>query len=78
MFKEELKIFCKVMQDRLIEKQPKHGDVWMSSSHSVLRSRLEFIYALWNDERALTDKEEISLIDIANQAMLLYIRIKKK
>jgi hypothetical protein len=61
------------MMARMIEKEPKHGDSWKNSSIKDLKERLKFIKDV-HSKREYTDLENISLVDLANQAMLLWLR----
>lgn len=66
------------MRERLIQKQEKHGDVWKYASLYYLRERLENIFELWKDKRSVFPvSEQLKLLDIMNQASLLYLRIEE-
>lgn len=77
LFDKEIDIISKVMQKRLIEKQEKHGDEWKVSDIRHLRSRVVALYKLFLDS-VFFEEEMKSLIDLANQSMLLYLRLKQE
>jgi hypothetical protein len=61
------------MMARMIEKEPKHGDSWKDSTIIELKERLRFMKEV-HSKREYTDLENVSLVDLANQAMLLWLR----
>jgi len=63
------------MLNRLTEKQPKYKDSWKTVTIEELRERLIFIIGK-SLKRRNSIEEDKSLIDLANQAMLLWIRKK--
>jgi len=77
LFDEEINIISEAMQKRLIEKQEKHGDEWKTSNLNYLRHRIMILFDLFVSSIE-TDKEKIKLVDLANQSMLLYLRLLKK
>ena len=74
MFEEEIEVIANELRRRLIEKQDKHGDEWKTSTLTFLRNRIDFMYKILIKRRG-TSFEPISLVDMANQCMLLYIRL---
>jgi hypothetical protein len=74
MFDSEMQVISDVMKTRLVEKQDKHGDEWKEASLDHMRDRVDFIYEVLMKRRA-TELEPISMIDMANQCMLLYLRL---
>ncbi len=75
LFDNEIGIIASAMQHRLIEKQAKYGDLWKNCGIDQLRKAVDFIYDTMKERRS-TEKEMISLVDLANQCMLLYLRLK--
>lgn len=77
--KNEFKEFFKAMLNRLEEKRAKYGDSWKTTPLMVLRARIVEEYIEW-DKASLKDtlEEEMKkLVDLANQCMLLFIRLKQ-
>jgi hypothetical protein len=63
------------MQNRLIEKHQKHGDSWKTDLLVNLRSRL---IDKWERIISINKIDETTLlIDLMNQAGLLYLRLKE-
>lgn len=67
------KEFFNAMKRRIKEKQEKHRNEWQEISIEQLKERLLFIFSK-HLERKNSDLEDISLVDLANQAMLLWVR----
>jgi len=76
LFDKEIAIISKVMQKRLIEKQEKRGDEWKVSDLNYLRERIIVLYDLVMGS-VFIEEEMKSLIDLSNQCMLLYLRLKE-
>jgi len=77
LFDKEIALFSKFMKNRLIEKQEKHGDIWKTLSFNDLRERVRYLYDLF-EKSIFIDIEKKKLIDLANQCMLLFLRIIKE
>jgi len=75
MYEKEMKSISDLMKKRLEEKHAKHGDEWKIVSIEQLQEAIDFIHGIYH-KRKNTDKEIIALTDIANQAMLLCLRLK--
>jgi len=60
------------MNCRFKEKEKKYGNSWKTASLDDMRERIMYMYAKWLDDNK---PEEKWLIDLANQAMLLYLRL---
>lgn len=69
--------FSKRMLERLVEKERKYGDSWLKVPVGQLRIRLLLEFGEWKDSWYDLEKEMNELVDIANQALLLYYRLKK-
>jgi len=77
MYEKEMKIISKAMKERLEEKYEKHKDTWKTSRLSYLNSRITFLVNLYFDVNVVTIKDcQKKLVDIANQCMLLYLRLR--
>lgn len=72
MNKEELSKMFTAMNARLKEKEPKYDDSWKTKSLDDLRDKVMFMYGKWLGENKPETKW---LLDLANQAMLLYLRL---
>jgi len=72
---EELSKIFVPMAKRFHEKEAKHGDEWKKVSVDFMKQRVCFMYDLFMN--AVTPKEhKKALVDLANQAMLLYLRLE--
>lgn len=75
-YNKEMKIIHEALENRLIEKHEIYKNTWKYVSMKYLRVRIKKIYKLleqsWKNNNI---NEEKKLIDIANQAMLLYLRL---
>lgn len=76
MFAKEISIVSDAMKSRLIEKRDKHGNEWKEVSIDQLRKRVDFMFKKML-ERCGTDSESISLVDMTNMLMLLYLRLQE-
>ena len=76
-YHEEIEIIVEAMQKRLIQKYDKHKNSWTYTSEIHQRERVKFMFlnSVTNKE---TEDEMKWLLDLSNQAMLLYIRLKQK
>jgi len=77
LFDKEIASFSKFMKSRLIEKQEKYGDKWKTMSFDDLRERIRYLYDLF-EKSIFIDVEKKKLVDLANQCMLLFLRIIKE
>ncbi len=73
-FDKEIDQISEVMKNRLLEKQESLGNIWKTTELLHLRTRLIHIYHRWYN-KMLIEEEPTRLIDLANQAMLLYLRL---
>jgi len=73
--------FSKEMLKRLLEKREKYGDSWLNVPMNQLRRRVIDEVTEWVTEAFKPDynkeDEMKELIDIANQCLLLYYRLKE-
>ena len=76
-----VKEFSKEMLKRLLEKREKYGDSWLKVPIEQLRRRVIDEVTEWVIEAFKPDynkeDEMKELIDIANQCLLLYYRLKE-
>jgi len=77
LFNKEIEVFSKAMQKRLIEKQDEKGDSWKNAPLWELWEILSY-----KSEQMLEDIDSYSidddikhLVDLANQCMLIYLRL---
>jgi len=70
------KQFQRKMLEKIREKKKKHGDSWLKVPLEVLRRRVTEEYLEWS--KATNPVREMNeLIDLANQCMLLWIRLRQ-
>lgn len=78
-YEKEIKKIHKAMQEILIIKHEKYRHSWKYTSIGYLRERIKKIYKkledCWKNNNI---DEERRLINIANQSMLLYLRLKQE
>lgn len=72
---KEVKKLTELMRKRLAQKSVKHGDSWKKAELGYLRTRIKFLFDLWDGKHKFTDKEIIGLIDLMNQSGLLVLRL---
>ena len=62
------------MRDRFEEKEAKHGKTWKRASKRIMTIRIVKMFDLWDENNKELEKKR--LLDLANQAMLLYMRLE--
>lgn len=74
MYEKQIEIIAELMRKRLEEKQKKYGELWEVNTITNLQKRVGVKMQNYKDCMN-SDKEMISLVDLANQAMLLCLRL---
>lgn len=70
------KQFQREMLRKINERKKKYGNSWLKTPLQVLRARITEEYLEWSKADNIT-REMNELIDLANQCMLLWIRLRQ-
>ena len=76
---EEFNKMFSAMKSRFIEKEAKHGNSWKTAGMIAMWKRVEYMFDLFmNAVFDANNKPTKVLVDLANQVMLLYLRLEGK